>query len=164
MSRLHDAPRRLAVPLLVGMLATLGACADGAEAAPPPEAIWTGLSADALAWEPSSFTVQRDAPVTITAENSGVFGGHDLVVLSHVFATEAEATNAIAADPSLVVGRIGLLDPGESDSVTVTFSQPGTYQFICTVTGHFAGGMHGTITVEDQPSQSDETSATRGAP
>lgn len=51
-------------------------------------------------------------------------------------------------DPGIVVAEIGIVEPGESDSLVVTFDEPGVYQFFCDVKGHHAAGMHGTITVE----------------
>lgn len=41
-----------------------------------------------------------------------------------------------------------LLRPGRSASFTVTFRKAGRYPFLCTVPGHAAGGMKGTLTVK----------------
>ena len=40
-----------------------------------------------------------------------------------------------------------LLGRGESASLTVTFTSPGTYEYLCTVTGHAQSGMRGFLTV-----------------
>lgn len=40
-----------------------------------------------------------------------------------------------------------LLSGGQSQNLTVTFAKAGKYPFLCTVTGHAAAGMKGTLTV-----------------
>jgi uncharacterized cupredoxin-like copper-binding protein len=40
-----------------------------------------------------------------------------------------------------------LLTSGQSQNLTVTFAKPGKYPYLCTVTGHAAAGMRGTLTV-----------------
>jgi uncharacterized cupredoxin-like copper-binding protein len=40
-----------------------------------------------------------------------------------------------------------LLTPGQSQTLSVTFAKAGKYPFMCTVTGHAAAGMKGTLTV-----------------
>lgn len=44
-------------------------------------------------------------------------------------------------------GGTRLLEPGESATLTVEFTKPGTYTYICTVEGHLEGGMIGVLTV-----------------
>jgi nitrite reductase (NO-forming) len=52
-----------------------------------------------------------------------------------------EGTGATGA----TVGAV--LNPGQSASQVVTFTQPGTYTFLCDVPGHARLGMIGTITI-----------------
>jgi uncharacterized cupredoxin-like copper-binding protein len=40
-----------------------------------------------------------------------------------------------------------LLTPGSSAKLTVKFAKAGKYPYLCTVTGHAAAGMKGTLTV-----------------
>jgi uncharacterized cupredoxin-like copper-binding protein len=40
-----------------------------------------------------------------------------------------------------------LLSPGQTQSLKVTFLKKGKYAYLCTVTGHAAAGMKGTLTV-----------------
>ena len=42
-------------------------------------------------------------------------------------------------------------DSGDSGTLALVPSQPGTYEFYCTVAGHEGLGMHGTITVVPAP-------------
>lgn len=41
-----------------------------------------------------------------------------------------------------------LLSPGKSATLKVTFNKAGRFAFLCTVPGHAAGGMKGTLTVK----------------
>ncbi len=101
-----------------------------------------------LTYEPGEITVALGTEVTITATNGDAFGKHDLVIVRDVFNEFVQVKNAMKADPGIVVGELGLVNAGESDSLIVTFDEPGVYQFFCLVTGHFVAGMQGTITVE----------------
>jgi plastocyanin len=40
------------------------------------------------------------------------------------------------------------VDPGSSANVTVTFTKPGTYRYLCTLPGHAEAGMKGVLTVK----------------
>ena len=40
-----------------------------------------------------------------------------------------------------------LLSGGQTQNLTVTFAKAGKYPYLCTVTGHAAAGMKGTLTV-----------------
>lgn len=50
-----------------------------------------------------------------------------------------EAKNALAHTPTI--------NGGESNQVTFNIAEAGTYSFICTYPGHYAGGMKGTFKV-----------------
>jgi azurin len=48
-----------------------------------------------------------------------------------------------------ILASTGLAGKGETVEVTFTAPKaPGTYTFVCTFPGHFAGGMKGTLTVK----------------
>lgn len=44
--------------------------------------------------------------------------------------------------------KVPLLKSGKSASFTVTFKKAGKFAYFCTVPGHAAGGMKGTLTVK----------------
>lgn len=44
-------------------------------------------------------------------------------------------------------GVESILDPGESRSLTLSFDQPGTHTFVCSLPGHAAAGMTGAVFV-----------------
>jgi len=58
--------------------------------------------------------------------------------ISHDFTIETSSGQKVAATP---------IFSGGTKSVTATL-KPGTYTFLCTVPGHAAGGMKGTLTVK----------------
>jgi manganese oxidase len=62
-----------------------------------------------------------------------------------------EVTNAGAIDHDLaVIGEsvgTSMLSTGESESLSLAGLAPGTYEVHCTVAGHEAGGMKGTLTI-----------------
>jgi uncharacterized cupredoxin-like copper-binding protein len=41
-----------------------------------------------------------------------------------------------------------IIAKGKSASLTVRFTKPGKYAYLCTLPGHAAGGMKGTLTVK----------------
>ncbi len=98
----------------------------------PPPASFDGveemrIEAGDLFFEPSALTIRADTPVNLTLTNNGrVF--HDLTIAEVGFQLNADAGES-------VTGGLDGLSEGE-------------YEFECTVPGHAAAGMVGTLTVE----------------
>lgn len=85
-----------------------------------------------------SWRVAANQDVTITFNNVGPIE-HDWSVLSSTISSDDE----FAED--LVIFKLAKVSEGSS---TGTFNlPPGTYQVICTIPGHFAAGMEGTLHV-----------------
>jgi plastocyanin len=89
-------------------------------------------SVKVTAGKPSEFhfvlskkTVPKGA-VTFTVTNNGT--------LSHDFKIGGKRTK--------------LLTPGQSAKLTISFAKAGKFQYLCTVSGHAAAGMKGTLTVK----------------
>jgi outer membrane protein assembly factor BamB len=80
-----------------------------------------------LGYNPNAITIPANTDVTLTMHNTGVLA-HDLVSNDGGF-------------------KIEMTDGGAQGSTTVNLA-PGTYNFICSVEGHAAAGMTGTITAE----------------
>jgi len=73
-----------------------------------------------------STTTVKHGTVTFAVKNTGVG-------LSHDFKINGKKTP--------------LLAPGKSATLTVTFAKAGSYPYSCTVPGHAAAGMKGTLKV-----------------
>jgi uncharacterized cupredoxin-like copper-binding protein len=100
---------------------------------------------DTLRFDQPAFTVNAGRPVVITVRNVGSTN-HDFVIPSMpaedvVIRNEGGHTHG---DGTAIVGH-----PRVNGEVTVQFTptQPGTYEFYCSVTGHKEAGMTGTIIV-----------------
>ena len=96
---------------------------------------------DSLEFDPSSASAPAGANVTVNFDNAGALE-HSWVLMTGdidpLTATEADALNNASS---------GVVPAGESTSFSFTAPDPGTYQYVCTVPGHAAGGMVGTLTV-----------------
>ena len=127
---------RMFWPVGVGLFTAVVAVALIAVAAAPgtvaPKKVSVALVAGKpteLHFTPSAKAVIKDARplrVTFTITNRGTVG--------HNFKIAGKKTLLIA--------------PGKSRPLVVTFTRTGRFQFICTVLGHAAGGMKGTLTVK----------------
>lgn len=99
----------------------------GSAAAPLPGAVEAEVVATDLRFDPTTVTITAGVPVNLTLINEGrVF--HDLTISALDFMLDAES--------------------GEQTSGSLTVDEPGTYEFECSVPGHAAAGMRGTLTVE----------------
>ena len=60
---------------------------------------------------------------------------------------KVENKGHIAHDFKIDGKKTGLIHPGKSVTLKVTFKKAGTYPYLCTVIGHAAAGMKGTLKV-----------------
>jgi FtsP/CotA-like multicopper oxidase with cupredoxin domain len=63
-----------------------------------------------------------------------------------------DVTNTGATEHNFAIEGVSgteMIPPGDSASLTIPDLKPGTYTFICEVTGHADGGMSGTLKVAD---------------
>lgn len=119
---------------------------------------------DQMTYNSKGFEVLAGQKVTLTLKNVGKIPlkmmGHNLVILKPgtpvpVFAGKAHAEKAKdfipqdAESRNQMVAHTRLLGGGDSDTITFTLKEPGTYPFICTSPGHFSI-MQGTITVKEK--------------
>ncbi|MHB8619868.1 MAG: cupredoxin domain-containing protein [Chloroflexota bacterium] len=85
---------------------------------------------DALKWQPNTLIAKPGATITIDVKNSGAIA-HDFL------------------SPALGVAKAVPLPAGQSVPITFTApTQPGTYQFWCSVPGHGEAGMVGEVIVK----------------
>ena len=135
--------RRIVAPVVLSfVLSALVACAgagggtDNRSSAPaaagsqPGAQSITVQATDSLKFEPSSITVTAGQPVQLTLFNTGQ--------MQHDWSLDQGATQPV---------RI-VANPRQSAAATFTIERPGTYTFVCSVPGHAAAGMRGTITAQ----------------
>ncbi len=107
---------------------------------------------DSLAFEPDSFSVAPGESVSLTLINGA---------LTHTFTLFAQANanvpvNDFSALQDYYNANTWFVDltfgGGQEDSASFTAPMTeGTYKFVCMITGHASGGMHGTMTVTSAP-------------
>jgi uncharacterized cupredoxin-like copper-binding protein len=103
----------------------------------------------ALRFEPDEMTVTAGERVQIVLQNEDETTRHDFTVQDmparEVASQGAEHNMEGMAEQEVHVAAA----PGESATLTFTPIEPGEYEFICTVDGHEAAGMTGTLVVEE---------------
>jgi len=135
--------RKLLLILIVSFL--LAACA-GTSA--PKTAI--ALDLTDFAYSPFAVTVAAGQPVVITLENKGQVE-HDFVIEkidAKVTVTKdsgSESHHAHGEESNFDVHASAQV--GEITILELTVSEPGTYQFFCSVEGHKEAGMIGELIV-----------------
>ncbi len=128
----------------LGVIALVVANGDGGGTAAPAgggaAATEATVTASEFAFDPSDIPLVAGSEVSVTLDNGGAVE-HNFTVL--------KAGETIAAESEfnedMVLGAVDNTAAGESNSTTLTL-EPGEYQVICTIPGHFDAGMAGTIT------------------
>ena len=135
--------RFVVIFLLMTAAAVLVACGGGNETAEPEPFAITITGEDSFVYTPGSFTVQTGATVDLTFKNVGG--------LDHNWIVVPEGTDPLTVtDASAYAGiNVGMVTGGSEKTFTFTAPEPGMYQYVCTVAGHAAGGMVGTLTVTE---------------
>jgi uncharacterized cupredoxin-like copper-binding protein len=128
------------LPLAAGLLALLAsACGGGADASEATIAIQFSR------FVPQSVEVPTGVPINITLQNEDPIEHEWIVGTADVHDRHRTGTEPYHdAIPTEVT--IPALD---SRTTTLTFENPGEYQYICHLPGHEAYGMVGTISVAD---------------
>lgn len=132
----------LAVLVMGLLLAACGGGGGGDETTAPEPVSLTFAGLDEFRYDPESASVAEGAPVTVTFNNQGA--------LEHDWMLVADGTDlaALTAEDALMPeAHSGVLPAGQSNTFTFTAPAAGTYQIVCTVPGHAAAGMVGTLTV-----------------
>lgn len=143
---------RSKLPAVVGALVvvmTLAACGDdgpgteGSEGGPRTIEI---TARDDLSYDPASIEVDAGEIVRFVVTNAGE-SEHEFVV-GDLEMQELAEEQAIEGMHGHVEAMASLaLEPGETAEATLTFDEAGEFLFACHLTGHYDGGMVGTITV-----------------
>jgi plastocyanin len=117
----------VAAVVLVAALA-LGARMTGSSASSDPPTI----ALEDVRFTPNRIDAKVGVPLTVRLVNKGTVR-HDL--------------NFEALHMPGLAGVESILEVGETRTITLTFDEPGTHTFICTLPGHAASGMTGAAFV-----------------
>lgn len=96
---------------------------------------------DMFQFIPATASVPAGAEVTVTFNNVGVLEHNWVLIPSDVDPLRATNQDGLPGATS------GSVAAGGSVTFTFTAPAPGDYQFVCTIPGHAAGGMVGTLRV-----------------
>lgn len=102
---------------------------------------------DTMRYTPSHFVVKRGETIKFVAKNTGKFK-HEMVLGS---AKELQAHAELMrkfpamehADPNQIA-----VEPGKTGELVWQFTEDGTFEFACLLSGHFEAGMVGQIVVQ----------------
>ena len=92
----------------------------------------TEIVLEDLRFVPNRIDAKVGVPITVRLINRG---------------TELHDLNFPSLHMPGLQGVEAILDPGETRTITLTFDQPGTHIFLCTLPGHAASGMTGAAYV-----------------
>lgn len=127
----------VAATLIIGIAACGGD--DGAGGASPSiESVATSYEFD-----PDSWTVDAGEELTVSFTNDASIA-HDWAVLE--LGEDIESEDELTEDK--VLFQVSAKSGGETTEAAFTIDEPGVYQVICTIRGHFDAGMTGSLDVE----------------
>ena len=106
---------------------------------------------DQIRFDPAEMQVEAGVPVRLVIDNSETASIHD-------FSVKAISVMDVRHEGEAGMGHMGMnsagdydlhlaLESGTDGVLEFTPTQAGTYEFMCTVTGHAAAGMTGTLIV-----------------
>lgn len=113
------------VTLSIALLAT--GCQGQSAGSGPNEIVLEDLR-----FVPNRIDARVGVPITVRLINRG---------------TERHDLNFPSLHMPGLQGVEAILDPGETQTITLTFDEPGWHTFICTLPGHAAAGMTGAAYV-----------------
>jgi uncharacterized cupredoxin-like copper-binding protein len=93
---------------------------------------------------PPVWTVNAGEEFEVNLDNQGGLQHNWAIVKQGV---EVPVPYDPAVNEDLLLWDAGLVDPGQSEAARFTVSEPGTYQVICTVAGHYPS-MQGQLVVQ----------------
>lgn len=103
---------------------------------------------DTLRFDPSDVAVGKGETVTFRIVNAGKIM-HEFDLGDEKYQSDHEKEMRDMGSEHHMGGQPNAVsvEPGETKTVTWTFSEAGTGIYGCHVEGHYAGGMKGTVTV-----------------
>jgi uncharacterized cupredoxin-like copper-binding protein len=138
-------PRWLAA-ILGSSVLVAASCAGGsppaAEDTVPAAATELNIDVQEFHFSPAIVAVPANQTVTVTVNNKGTLK-HEWVVIAK--GHEVEEQRDFSEDA--VLFEVDDINEGTQSTKTFKIAQPGRYQLICAVEGHFSAGMHATLVV-----------------
>ena len=129
-------------------------------ATPAPTAQPVSIGTNGGEWQFDSVALEVAAgkDVALTFNNGAkttahnwllVRGGDDVATeVNAAGMASSEAAGYIPNDTRIIARSAGLVEGGQSETVTFTAPAAGTYVYLCTFPGHFELGMKGVLTVK----------------
>ena len=145
---------RIKLTILVAILPMLLAACSVAATQTGPQTIT--IEAAGMHYQPASLEITAGHPVHLVFKNSDSVD-HDFSVMEFPLAngTPVEAGSPVPGHDMSGMAGMGAAPAlhmaaamGTTSMLEFTASQPGTYQFFCTVPGHKEAGMVGTLVVK----------------
>lgn len=119
-------------------------------AAPPVELTLVGTD---IAYDTNRLEVAAGQPVKLTLQNDGVLE-HDFSIMEIPHTGEVMASEAAEEMAGHDMSNMGdepevhvAAPAGGNNTIEFTPSEPGEYEYWCTVSGHKEAGMKGTLVV-----------------
>ena len=132
--------------ILGSSLLMAASCAGGSspaeEVTVPAAATELNIEVQEFHFSPAIVAVPADQTVTVTVNNTGTIK-HEWVVIAK--GHEVDEQRHFAEDA--VLFEVDDITQGTQSTKTFKIAQPGRYQLICAVEGHFSAGMHATLVV-----------------
>jgi uncharacterized cupredoxin-like copper-binding protein len=132
--------------LLASGVLVASSCAKGnapaAEDTVPAPATVLSVEVKEFHFSPAIVSVPAGETVTVKVNNAGTLK-HEWVVIAK--GHELDDQRRFAEDA--VLFEVDDVDQGTQSTSTFSIAQPGRYQLICAIEGHFNAGMHATLVV-----------------
>ena len=104
-----------------------------------------------LKFLPATLDAPADQPITVTFTNPVALEHNWVLVAPGQEQTVVNEAASKGGDPTGISGVLAqgtILGLNGEETINVPPQAAGTYPYICTVLGHYAGGMKGTLTVK----------------
>jgi plastocyanin len=124
--------------LLVALLLVAACGSDATPDDPSPEIT---VFMDDFSFSPAEIRAAEGAEISLEVRNVG-----DVVHSWVLLDVGVDVATLAEYDESMALVYLEA-DEGAIDAATFSVPPPGTYQVICTITGHLSSGMQGTLTV-----------------
>ena len=134
------------------LLAACGGGGGGGTGGAASTDLNVSITGETLKFDQATLSAKAGAPVKVTLKNGSTVQKHTWVLVKGGDDVAQKVDEAAVANAGAitaggdVVAATKLVDGGGTDTVSFTAPAAGTYTFICTVPGHYAGGMKGTFT------------------